>query len=187
MANTKKMDQVILGLLSHEDLTGYDIKKRIDSSLGFFWSGSFGSIYPTLSLLEKEGKVTKTETTDSSREKIFYSITPSGRDSLKQWLGNPVEKDEIRFETMLKLFMGKEAGFDVTEYHVNRFEEDSKNKLQILRVFEKRLSKCLDEDDNHKYYFLTVSFGIRTYEAYIEWCEEAKKKIRKWKKNKGNL
>jgi len=32
-----KIDMVILGLLSHEDLTGYDIKKMIDGAISFFW------------------------------------------------------------------------------------------------------------------------------------------------------
>ena len=49
MANEKKLDCVILGLLSHEELTGYEIKKRIDTTLKYFWGASYGSIYPTLS------------------------------------------------------------------------------------------------------------------------------------------
>ena len=49
MASEKKMDCVILGLLSNESMTGYEIKKRMDTTLKFFWSASFGSIYPTLS------------------------------------------------------------------------------------------------------------------------------------------
>ena len=48
MAKERKIDMVILGLLSHEDLTGYDIKKRIDGAISFFWKGSFGNIYPAL-------------------------------------------------------------------------------------------------------------------------------------------
>ena len=42
MAKDRKIDVVILGLLAHEDLTGYDIKKRIDGAISFFWKGSFG-------------------------------------------------------------------------------------------------------------------------------------------------
>ena len=53
MAKDRKIDMVILGLLSHDDLTGYDIKKQIDRSIRFFWKGSFGSIYPALAELEK--------------------------------------------------------------------------------------------------------------------------------------
>ena len=53
MAKDRKIDMVILGLLAHEDLTGYDIKKQIDGAISFFWKGSFGSIYPALSDMEK--------------------------------------------------------------------------------------------------------------------------------------
>ena len=52
MAKDRKIDLVILGLLSHEDLTGYDIKKHIDGAINFFWKGSFVSIYPALNAME---------------------------------------------------------------------------------------------------------------------------------------
>ena len=71
MGKDRKIDMVILGLLSHEDLTGYDIKKQIDEAIGFFWKGSFGSIYPALSDMEKNGFIKKLPDKNSSgREKI---------------------------------------------------------------------------------------------------------------------
>ena len=72
MAKERKIDRVILGLLSHEPLTGYDIKKRIDTSIRFFWKGSFGSIYPALSDMEKNGLITRSEhkEEENSRERI---------------------------------------------------------------------------------------------------------------------
>lgn len=181
MANTKKMDCVILGLLSHEPMTGYEIKKRIDSTLHFFWSGSFGSIYPTLNCLEKEGKVTKENISSNGREKISYSITDYGRESLKDWLSKPVEKDELRYETLLKLFFGTETGLEGALEHIERFEEKCKDELAVLNMFEKNLEQFL-EDDTHKHYFLTVKFGIKTYESYLNWCSEAKEKIKEWTK-----
>ena len=33
----------------------------------------------------------------------------------------------------------------------------------------------IDWGDTHKYYLLTVAFGVKTYRAYLEWCEEAKR------------
>ena len=41
MARERKIDMVILGLLSHENLTGYDIKKRIDGAINLFLEGKF--------------------------------------------------------------------------------------------------------------------------------------------------
>lgn len=179
MANIKKMDFVILGLLSHEPLTGYEIKKRIDSTLHFFWSGSFGSIYPTLNQLEKDGKVTKENVSTNGREKISYSITEDGVDSLKRWLEKPTEKDELRYETLLKLFFGNATGLDEAKAHIERFEEKCKGELAVLDMFAKNLQQALD-DDTHKHYFLTVRFGIKTYESYLEWCSEAKEQIEEW-------
>lgn len=179
MANTKKMDYVILGLLSHEPLTGYEIKKRLNTSLRFFWGGSYGSIYPTLNELEKNGKVTKKGTRSNGREKITYSLTEKGTSYLIEWLNDPVEKDELRYETLLKLFFGSENGFDGARDHIARFAENARSELKILRMFADNLLNCLDED-THKYYYLTVTFGIRTYESYLKWCKEAIDLIDKW-------
>ena len=110
MANEKKIDCVILGLLSHEELTGYEIKKRMDTTLKYFWSASYGSIYPALNDLVHRGLATKREDTNSKRNKLIYTITENGRDYLKKWLSLPVEKDELRYETLLKLFFGGEKG-----------------------------------------------------------------------------
>lgn len=181
MANTKKMDYVLLGLLSHEPMTGYEMKKRLDTSLRFFWGGSYGSIYPTLNQLETEGKVTKEDASSNGREKISYSITEYGKETLKEWLKKPVEKDELRYETLLKLFFGNENGFAGAKEHIERFEEKCRSKLGVLNMFAENLMQYL-ENDTHKYYYLTVRFGIKTYEAYLEWCKEARKQIKEWEK-----
>jgi hypothetical protein len=67
MANTKKIDYVILGLLSHEPLTGYDIKQRLDSCLRQFWGASFGSIYPTLNLLLRNEMITSEDISQNTK------------------------------------------------------------------------------------------------------------------------
>ncbi len=174
MAIEKRTDYVILGLLSHEPLTGYEIKKRIDKTLKFFWNASYGSIYPTLAQLEKENKVTKVETTESGRDKIVYSITEIGRDALKEWLRFPVEKNELRYETLLKLFFGDNTSVEISIDHINAFEERIIAELPYLKGAVKKLEKIQDCEPAHKYYLLTAKFGVKTYEAYLEWCEETK-------------
>ena len=177
MAVEKKIDCVILGLLSHEDLTGYEIKKRMDSTLKYFWGASYGSIYPTLSDLVKRGFAMKYDGVDNSRNKIIYSITEEGRRYLKDWLFLPAERDELRYETLLKLFFGNETGPLQAMSHIEAFEEKIKNELQYLMNGEAVLSENIEMDETHKYYLLTVKFGIKTYRAYLEWCKEAKEML----------
>lgn len=175
MATEKKIDCVILGLLSHEELTGYEIKRRMDTTLKYFWNASYGSIYPALNDLVKRGFATKRDGKENKRNKHIYTITEDGRGYLKKWLTLPVEKDELRYETLLKLFFGKEQGTEQALSHIKIFEEKIKQELPYLLEAEKSLKNCLDDDTAHKYYLLTVEFGIKTYRTYLEWCEESKK------------
>ena len=175
MATDKKIDVVILGLLSHEDLTGYEIKKRIDTTLKYFWSASFGSIYPALGNLVERNLAVSREEADSNRGKIVYSITDEGREYLKDWLERPVVKDELRYETLLKLFFGHEGGRNTALEHIERFEEKTRAELNELRQALAVLESVMSMDETHKYYYLTAKFGVKSYETYLEWCEEARK------------
>ena len=173
MAREKKIDVLILGLLHHEDLTGYDIKKRIDGAISFFWKGSFGNIYPALKSLEADGLITKTESVENGREKITYHITKLGKESLSSWLKEEQAINELRYETLLKLFFGAATDKSVSLHNIEVFEEKVKPELALLKKYAKLLEQDLSED--HLYYYLTATFGIETYEAYLKWCAKAKK------------
>lgn len=175
MATEKKADRVILGLLSHEPLTGYEIKKRMDTALKYFWGASYGSIYPTLSRLVSDGLAVRKADMENGRNKQIYTITEAGRERLKQWLSVPVEKDELRCETLLKLFFGNEAGPAQTLAHIGAFREKIEAELSQLEAMQRVLEMYLDQDETHRYYLLTVRFGIRTCRACLEWCDEAKR------------
>jgi len=175
MAAEKKLDCVILGLLSHEDLTGYEIKKRMDTVLRYFWGASYGSIYPTLNGLLSGGLATKSDTKQNGRNKVVYTITEKGRERLKSWLYEPVEKDELRSETMLKLFFGNEIGAEGTLEHIRSFAEKIKNELVYLNNTLNTLEKVKSMDNTHKYYLLTAMFGVKSYNAYLECCAYAEK------------
>ena len=167
---------VILGLLSHEPMSGYDIKKQIDGTIRYFWKGSFGSIYPAVAALEKDGFIEKTESDTGRQERVVYSITEAGRESLLEWLKTSTVKNEMKYETLLKLFFGGIAEKEVSIHTIEEFEHQVKLDLEQMRLFQRNLSRVLDEP-GHIYYYLTVLFGIEMYEGYLRWCETAKKTL----------
>ena len=87
----------------------------------------------------------------------------------------------IRYETLLKLFFGNESGFAGAKEHMGRFGEECRSELGVLNIFAENLMQYL-ENDTHRYYYLTVRFGVKTYETYLEWCKEAKEQIKEWEK-----
>ena len=177
MAREKKIDMVILGLLSHEDLTGYDIKKRMDGAISFFWNGSFGNIYPALKDMESQKLITKENATVGGREKITYHITSDGMKKLCQWLKEDQAINELRYETLLKLFFGGAEDKKVSIHNIEVFEEQVRKDLEMLKGYAGSLEQLLDDED-HLYFYLTATFGIESYEAYLKWCSKAKKMLK---------
>lgn len=55
------IDLAILGLLTEQELHGYELKKRLGELLTSRASISFGSLYPALNRLEKQGSVKAVE------------------------------------------------------------------------------------------------------------------------------
>lgn len=171
MATEKKLDSVILGLLSHEELTGYEIKKRIDTTMKYFWSASYGSIYPTLRQLVERGLATRREG-GGPRGREIYAITESGREHLAEWLSTPAETDSVRSETLLKLFLGGGEAPEQSVERIEAFRRKILSELPRLTEMQKNLRGAPDCSD-HRHYLLTVEFGIRTYMACLDWCDEA--------------
>lgn len=176
MAKDRKIDMVILGLLSHDPLTGYDIKKQIDGGIRFFWKGSFGSIYPALASLEESGLIQKAENVknESGRERIYYEITDAGREKLRIWLSDSKSVNDLKYEMLLKVFFGGATDNEMSIATIEEFEKEISRDLAALQVYKNNLSHVLDQRD-HLFFYLTVSFGIETYEGYLRWCQDAKK------------
>ena len=67
MARQAQTSTAVLGALSIEPMTGYEIRQAISTVLGHFWHESFGQIYPCLADLEAAGQVRSTPATDRAR------------------------------------------------------------------------------------------------------------------------
>ena len=52
-----KSDDIVLGILVDKPATGYEIKNQFSTIFSNFYNASFGSVYPILHKLDKEGKV----------------------------------------------------------------------------------------------------------------------------------
>lgn len=78
-----KTSLVILGILCHEDMSAYDILKRINHmEMKYWWPIGDTTLYETAIRLEKKGFIHGTKT-DS---KAVYSITDKGCEELKNAL-----------------------------------------------------------------------------------------------------
>lgn len=174
MAKENKTIYAILGILNHEDMSGYDIKKRIDNTLKFFWDAGFGQIYPGLKTLEQNGWVNSAcKASEAGPERIIYSITAQGRTELKHWLSTPVEKEQTKYEILLKLFFGSVVSMEDNVKVIHEFKQRNSEILNLFELYKSQLGQVLNQNNDHIYYYLTVLFGEKIQKAYLEWADEA--------------
>src|SRR4051794_41819359 len=85
--------RVILGMIRLGRKTGYEIKQLVDVSARFFWTASYGQIYPELKRLEEEGLIRGEDAATNGRPRRAYELTPAGEAALNDRLpsgGSPL-------------------------------------------------------------------------------------------------
>ncbi len=96
---------IILGFLMEKSMTGYDLKQWFSRSFIFFSGISYGSIYPALKKMEKEGLITaKVEIQESAPNKKLCTITDKGRERFRQSLRSPLPEDKYKNAFLSRLF-----------------------------------------------------------------------------------
>ena len=92
---------------------------------------------------------------------------------MKQCFWESRADNDLKYETLVKLFFGRSAGRKVSIRNIEMFENKVRDDLATLKYFQSNLERVLNEED-HLYFYLTVLFGIESYEAYLRWCQKAK-------------
>jgi PadR family transcriptional regulator, regulatory protein AphA len=168
----------LLGLLSLEPMSGYDIRQMISRSIGYFWSESYGQIYPGLKLLTDEGLVAKkTERREGSPDRHVYSLTAAGRKQLRRWLELPAAREVPRNELLLKLFFGAHAPVEVSREHVRGYLELQLEQLRVFASVAKTLRKDAAKDPQFPFWMITLSRGRHESEAMVRWCRETLREL----------
>ncbi|MDH3439804.1 MAG: PadR family transcriptional regulator [Gammaproteobacteria bacterium] len=96
---------VCLGMLTDGPASGYDMKKCFESSFGHFFPAGYGSIYPALATLARNGLVEFEEVAQEGKpDRKVYSITDKGREELMRGLSIPDPSHKIRSEFLATLW-----------------------------------------------------------------------------------
>jgi DNA-binding PadR family transcriptional regulator len=162
---------VILGMVSREARSGYEIKAAVDDSTRFFWAASYGQIYPELKRLSEAGLVEGIDAPRGDRKRTVYAITVDGEAELVAWLRRPPATSEMREEGLLKLFF---AGVLPPEDAIETLRAMRRQRLDLaarLRGFEPEAEK------KDPFSLMVLQGGIEFNEWFADWCERMEKRL----------
>lgn len=165
----------ILGLLNYYEMTGYEIMEVFRDSLNFFWSAQTSQIYRELQGLEKNGWVSKTLVPQQGKpDKNVYSITQDGKQELLRWLSNEDVGLSSKTPILMKVFfMGERCKEENIQYFRQLKEECEQflKSLESVPEYIKAYSDKINAGEKDVYWQMTVDYGRRNMQNYIEWAE----------------
>ena len=170
---------ILLGMLSSQEMSGYDLKQQLDKSLyPCYDSPAKSQIYGELRRLTRQGWATATEVPQTHRpDKRVYRITPAGRAALQQWLlSSDVGFDSFKSPLLLRLFFGHLVPHEILMTQLEARRQRLSDELSACAEEERRLRDQIQEPGAQAqllHFSLTFRFHMHMLNAALQWSNEA--------------
>jgi DNA-binding PadR family transcriptional regulator len=138
-ARSDVLELAILGLLHETPMHGYELRKRLNLVLGSFRALSYGSLYPALKNLAKQGLIVGADAGQTppphalsgKRARIVYQLTADGKEHFAGILASsgPTTWEDEHFDVRFAFFA----------------QTDAETRLRILEGRRTRLAERLDQ------------------------------------------
>lgn len=162
----------VLGLLHEAPMHGYELRKRLTGLLGAFRAFSYGSLYPTLRRMLREGLIAEDSeppgrTAAWGRGRRVYKITAEGKERFAELIADacPQTFDDDRFGVHMAFFSRTpaEVRMRILEGRRRRVEE----RREGLRAALARAGEQID-----RYTRELHRMGLETSEREVRWLNE---------------
>ncbi|HET6614833.1 MAG TPA: PadR family transcriptional regulator [Dehalococcoidia bacterium] len=173
------LKHALLGLISYQPMTGYEIKQFFDSSIAHFWNAELSQIYPALKALEDAEYVIKhVEVQENRPNRKIYEITDAGREEFLRWMRTPTPPAGLRDPFLIKIFLGTELPVEDTLVLMRRQMEEHQKVIAFSEtVLRDRIAHAVEHEkfttQHALYWTLTLEMALAYRRAYVDWCERS--------------
>src|SRR5262245_52774019 len=155
-------------------MTGYELAKTFDTSIGFFWKANHQQIYRELTRLRERGHIQGREVVQTGKpNKLVYSLTGEGRAALKHWAVRPSSPASMKDDLLVRFYALDSIELEPMRADLMARLEYHRDRLaRYERILKKRFSPAaMSSADTGR--LLLLRMGLRYERAVSEWCEEA--------------
>jgi PadR family transcriptional regulator AphA len=166
-------EAALLGLLRKGPMSGYDLRKDVERSVGYFWAPAKTQIYATLPRLVEAGYATQQKVVQSARpDKTIYELTDAGREALREWVEDaPLDAGHGRNLILLKLYLGEGADPDALLRQVGERRENAERLHAELEELD------ASGEGGSPFEAITRRWGLIYAESLLRWTQEAERTL----------
>lgn len=172
------LPHAILVSLCEQSGSGYELARRFDRSIGYFWSATHQQIYRTLRTMQDDGWVCATPVAQQGRpDKKVYTVAGAGRAELARWIAAPLSGagDTRLRDLAVKIRAAGYGDVEAVRTQVGSLRGEHAARLQVYRDLVQRQFPAPDTLTGaplHQY--LVLRGGIRAEQSAIDWLDEVK-------------
>jgi DNA-binding PadR family transcriptional regulator len=168
----------VLGLLHESAMHGYELRKRLNATLGSFRVLSYGTLYPCLKELLARGWIAESPSTGTSdgsvpphplsgkRARIVYQLTAEGKERFQELLSEagPTAWEDEQFDVRFAFFARTDAEtrLRILEGRRTRLQERLDGVRQSMARTRERLDSYTLELQRH---------GLESVEREVRWLD----------------
>ena len=166
-------EAAILGLVAEGEHSGYDLHRRVERSVGYFWRPARSQIYAVLPrLVERRLAVGRRVRQETRPDKHLYRITPAGLVALREWLElAPLEPEAERI-LLIKLFFAKHGDPEIMCGFVREFRAKAELLARNLAELEANVDR-----DGDRFPAMTRAYGFAITAAVIAWAHSVEEEL----------
>ena len=171
----------LLAQLNVEELSGYELTRRLAGSPGLFWQARSQQIYPELVRLEEQGLLTSRVVEQASRpDKRLYAITESGRGRLGEWVLSESPPSFAKDDFLMKVWsygmVDPAAARRALSLHRTHHELRLARFEEAARAAQPGGAATLDARQFGEQ--LTIHAGLHVERSLLAWCALAEEWLR---------
>jgi len=159
------LGNILLGLLTDGERTGYELTRDFDVSLANVWGASHSQIYPELAKLEAAGLIRKTEAGPRGSQR--YAITPAGATAVRTWLSDTRPANNPRAEWMVRVFF---LGLLPPDQARAYLADQQLEHAGALERYREKTEFCALDDPDTRWPRIALEAGMRYEAAMADWA-----------------
>lgn len=168
------LPHVLLTSLLGRPSTGFELARRFDRSMGFFWNATHQQIYRELNNMLKKGWVSTLENEMDNGRKKTYQVEQLGRIELASWMTQQSEPAQLRDDLMVRLRAEAQLSNNQILPELLRHLGLHQEKLKLYQsIYDKDFKDSDDLNDRVLYiHKMILELGITMESEWIKWLEQ---------------
>lgn len=164
---------VLLTSLLEQPSTGFELARRFDRSMGYFWNATHQQIYRELNHMLQKGWISTLEELPNPSRKKLYQVEQLGRIELAEWMSKQSPPAQLREDLMVRLRAEAQIGGNLVLPELQRHLALHKETLRTYEmIYQKDFAQGTPQQRTLYIHKMILELGIQLELEWIKWLQK---------------